>query len=156
VPKINGRQKGARGEREAAKFAAEKWGAVNARRACQIGVTGGRDVDDVLPACRVEVKRTERIDVAKAHRQAARDASPGETPVVMHRQNRQPWSLTFDLRDSVRVAESFAAIDGRTIYPGGGELLVTIRADRLEDFAAIVSRLLGRAVYPYPPDGGGT
>lgn len=153
MTRINGRQKGARGEREAAKFASETWGAVNARRACQIGVTGGRDVDHVLLGCRVEVKRVEALDVAKAHRQASRDAEGDETPVVMHRQNRKPWMLTLDLRDAVRLAESFAAIDGRTVYPGGRELLVTIRADALEDFAGIVARLLGRAVYPFDPGG---
>lgn len=154
VTRLNGRQKGARGEREAAKFASEKWGSVNARRACQIGVPGGRDVDHVLPGCRVEVKRVEKLDVAKAHRQASRDAGPDETPVVMHRVNRKPWMLTVDLRDLVRLAEAYAAIDGRTIYPGGREVLVSIRADELEEVASIVARLLGRPVYPFPKGGG--
>lgn len=149
MTRINGRQKGARGEREAAAFAREHWGAVKARRGAQNGVSGGRDVEDVLPGVRVEVKREERLNVARAYRQAVEDAArEGGVPVVMHRPNRKPWRLTFNARDAVRIAGAFAAIEGRTVYPGHGEALVTIEAADLEAFAGGIAAMLGRPIYP--------
>ena len=58
-----------------------------------------------MPGVHIECKRVERLNVYEAMAQARRDARPGETPVVMHRKNRQPWLVTMDIDDWLKMYE---------------------------------------------------
>ena len=84
------RDKGKRGEREAAKALAELLG-IDVRRGVQY--QGGPDSPDVvgIPGIHIEVKRTERLQLMPAIEQATGDAGEGRTPVVLWRRSRSPW-----------------------------------------------------------------
>lgn len=100
---MNSRAKGAAGERELAKLLRER--GYTARRGQQYsGANGDADVVG-LPGVHIECKRVERLNVYEAMAQARRDARPGETPVVMHRKNRQPWLVTMDIDDWLKMYE---------------------------------------------------
>ena len=104
------RQKGKRGEREAAAELGQLLG-VDARRGVQY--QGGPDSPDVVldgVAIHVEAKRVERLQLWAALEQAKKDSPPGKTPVVWHKSNRRvsvvivETSLLVDLaREIVRV-----------------------------------------------------
>ena len=84
------RQKGKRGEREAAAELGAILG-VDARRGVQY--QGGPDSPDVvLPGVpiHVEAKRTERLSLWSAIEQAKADAPSGSVPCVWHKANRKP------------------------------------------------------------------
>lgn len=94
------RQKGKRGEREAA--AALRAIGIEARRGVQY--QGGPDSPDVvgIPGVHIESKRTEALNIHAAMEQSEREASTTEIAAVMHKRNRSPWMLTVkvaDLRD---------------------------------------------------------
>lgn len=91
------RQKGARGELEVVD-AARAAGFPACRRAFASGASGGGDLTG-LPGICIEVKRTERLDLPGAFRQAQAAALPTEIPVVAHRSSRQPWLATLPLDD---------------------------------------------------------
>lgn len=114
---INGRTKGAVGEREWAAYLRDRYGCERARRAAQNGVTGGRDVEHGIPGTNAEVKRVERLNLALAMGQAIADAEPGEVPYVAHRRNRGEWLVTLRAEDLMRMAECVATIEGKPIYP---------------------------------------
>jgi Holliday junction resolvase len=98
---MNSRQKGARGEREAASAWAETFGG-QARRGQQF--SGSKDSPDIVisqPNIHVEVKRTERGNPYQWLEQAARDAG-GKVPVVMHKRNGKPWLLIMELTHAPR------------------------------------------------------
>jgi Holliday junction resolvase len=98
---MNSRQKGARGEREAASAWAETFGG-QARRGQQF--SGSKDSPDIVisqPNIHVEVKRTERGNPYCWLEQAARDAG-GKVPVVMHKRNGKPWLLIMELTHAPR------------------------------------------------------
>lgn len=81
------RQKGKRGEREAAAELGSLLGCT-ARRGVQY--QGGPDSPDVVldgVNIHVECKRTETINVYKALEQAKNDAPTGHVPLVWHRRN---------------------------------------------------------------------
>jgi hypothetical protein len=83
------REKGKRGEREAAAELGAILG-VEARRGVQY--QGGPDSPDVvLPGVpiHVEAKRTERLSLWAAMEQAKADAPAGSVPVVWHKPNRR-------------------------------------------------------------------
>ena len=84
------RQKGKRGEREAAAELGAILGVV-ARRGVQY--QGGPESPDVvlegLPI-HVEVKRVERLSLWAAIEQAKADAPDGSVPIVWHKANRRP------------------------------------------------------------------
>jgi Holliday junction resolvase len=83
------RQKGKRGEREAAAELGQLLG-VAARRGVQF--QGGPDSPDVVldgVAIHVEAKRVERLQLWPALEQAAADAPAGKVPVVWHKANRR-------------------------------------------------------------------
>lgn len=89
---MNSRQKGKRGELEAAKFlTAEGFPARRSQQYC--GDTKG-DSSDVLcestPKLHFEVKRTERGNPYDWIAQAKRDAG-WKMPVVLHRRNDSEW-----------------------------------------------------------------
>ena len=93
---MNSRQKGKRGELEAAKVL-KQYG-YDARRGQQFsGANGDADVVG-LPGIHLEVKRVEKLNISEAMQQAIRDAREGELPVVMHRKNRETWLVTMPLR----------------------------------------------------------
>ena len=84
------REKGKRGEREAAAELGAILG-VDARRGVQY--QGGPDSPDVvLPGVpiHVEAKRTERLALWAAIEQAKADAPAGSVPCVWHKANRKP------------------------------------------------------------------
>lgn len=98
---MNSRQKGARGEREAAQAWAEIMGG-SARRGQQF--SGGKDSPDIVISHKeihVEVKRTERGNPYQWLEQATRDAA-GKVPVVMHRRNGKPWLVILELTHAPR------------------------------------------------------
>lgn len=93
---MNSRQKGKRGELEAAKVL--KGYGYDARRGQQFsGANGDADVVG-LPGIHLEVKRVEKLNISEAMQQSIRDAREGELPVVMHRKNRETWLVTMPLR----------------------------------------------------------
>jgi hypothetical protein len=96
------RQKGKRGEREAAAELAVVF-ACDARRGVQF--QGGPDSPDVVLEginVHVECKRTETLNVYKAIDQAKNDAPPSHVPVVWHRRNG---------RESVVIVETSRLIE---------------------------------------------
>ena len=104
----NGRAKGARGEREAAKEWARVIGC-QARRGQQFA--GGTDSPDVVHDCgaiHLEAKRVERGNPYDWMDQAARDAG-GKIPLVLHRRNNRPWLAIVRLDDVPGLAKEIAA-----------------------------------------------
>lgn len=92
---MNSREKGKRGELEAAKVLREY--GYNTRRGVQYcGANGDADVVG-LPGIHLEIKRTERLNLDKAYEQSVRDARDDEVPVVMHRKNRGQWMVSMSL-----------------------------------------------------------
>ena len=84
------RQKGKRGEREAAAELGAILG-VAARRGVQY--QGGPESPDVVldgVPIHVEAKRTERLSLWAAVEQAKADAPEGSVPIVWHKCNRRP------------------------------------------------------------------
>ena len=91
------KQKGARGEREAAA----------ALRALGIGAERGRqyhggpdspDIRTILAGIHFEVKRVERLNLSKAMQQAKEEGSEFDVPAVLSRKNREEWLLTIPLK----------------------------------------------------------
>ena len=97
------REKGKRGEREAAKLIAETF-RVEAARGCQFA--GGEDSPDIRTAIEkvhFEVKRTEKLCLWPAVNQAVEDAGDN-VPVVLHRANGKPWVAIVRVDDLPRLA----------------------------------------------------
>ena len=89
---MNSRDKGKRGELEAAHLLKEY--GYDARRGQQYAGSNG-DPDVVgLPGIHIEVKRVEKLNIDEALEQSIRDAKDEEIPVVMHRKNRTEWKVT--------------------------------------------------------------
>jgi len=96
------REKGKRGEREAAKELVKVLGC-EARRGQQF--SGGGDSPDVvtdIPGIHFEVKRVEAFKLWDAIKQAESDCA-GKVPVVLHRKNGKPWVLVVRLSDVLRL-----------------------------------------------------
>lgn len=93
---MNSRQKGKRGELEAAKVLKE-YGYETRRGQQYSGAAGDADVVG-LPGIHLEIKRVEKLNISEAMKQSIRDARDGELPVVMHRRNRETWLVTMPLR----------------------------------------------------------
>lgn len=93
---MNSRQKGKRGELEAAKVLKE-YGYETRRGQQYSGATGDADVVG-LPGIHLEIKRVEKLNISKAMQQSIQDAKDGEMPVVMHRRNRETWLVTMPLK----------------------------------------------------------
>jgi len=92
------RDKGKRGEREAAGILSELFG-VPVRRAQQYAGNAGTADLVGLPGVHVEVKRRERGNVAGWMDQAVGDAADETTPLVVHRASGKPWLATCRLDD---------------------------------------------------------
>ena len=96
---INSRDKGKRGELEAAKAWEEIFG-VEMRRSQQF--CGRSDEsDDIIgqPGVSFEVKRVARINVQRIVAKAVEDAAAGRVAVVLHRGDHQPWLVSLQLED---------------------------------------------------------
>jgi Holliday junction resolvase len=101
---VNSNQKGKRGEREGAKEIARVMGC-EARRGQQY--KGSKDSPDIVTninGLHLEAKRTEKLRLYEALKQATEDAN-GDVPMVIHRQNRKPWVAIVKLTDLPRLYE---------------------------------------------------
>lgn len=98
---MNSRSKGAAGERELAQILRAH--GFEARRGQQFsGANGDPDVIGI-PGCHIECKRVERLNLSEAMAQSVRDAREGETPLVVHRKNREKWLVTLSLEDFIKL-----------------------------------------------------
>jgi Holliday junction resolvase len=95
---MNSREKGKRGELEAAHFLTDQ--GFPARRGQQF--SGSPDSPDLicesLPGIHFEVKRVQRTDLYAWIVQAKADAG-GKMPVVLHRKNDSRWLVILDAED---------------------------------------------------------
>ena len=97
------KDKGKRGEREAAKAIKEHLG-IGARRGVQhSGSTDSPDVEIAIPNIHVEVKRCEALSLYQAVEQATQDAD-GKIPLVLHRRNHKPWLAVVPLDRLMELA----------------------------------------------------
>ncbi len=103
---INSKQKGARGERDFARFLREKLGIEGCRRGQQY--CGNPDSPDVVGVKGVhfEVKNVQALNLNKAMAQAVRDAGLQDVPVVASKRNHGPWLLTILAIDVPKFAEA--------------------------------------------------
>lgn len=93
------REKGKRGEREAASFLRGNWG-LDAKRGRQYqGGDESPDVKHSMDGVLVEVKRTERLELYPSVEQAQDDAGLEERGIVLHRRNGKPWLLIMHAQD---------------------------------------------------------
>ena len=98
------REKGSRGEREAAKEF-NKWFHVGAFRGRQF--QGGEDSPDVkhaLEGVHIEVKRVESFQLYKSLEQADEERGQNDVPMVLHRRNNKPWVVIIKLSDLRRLS----------------------------------------------------
>lgn len=98
------RQKGKRGEREAAAELGSLLGCT-ARRGVQY--QGGPESPDVVLEgvnIHVEAKRVEALNLYAAMEQAKKDAPPGSVPVVWHRKNGRESVVIVRTADIVALA----------------------------------------------------
>ena len=65
-----------------------------------------------IPGIHIEVKRTERLSLYPAMRQAIEDAGAGKVPVVFHRQNHEDWLAIVRLNDLPELANRLAGLNG--------------------------------------------
>ena len=112
---INSRSKGARFEREVAKWLRDQFG-LDARRGQQFA--GGPDSPDVVGwrGVHIEAKHVERLNIEDAMVQSERDAG-ANVPVVIHKKNRTAAMLTVRLEDLERLGVCIANLRGQAIYP---------------------------------------
>ncbi len=97
------KDKGKRGEREAAKAIKEHLG-IEARRGVQYsGSPDSPDVEIALPNIHVEVKRCEALSLYQAVEQATQDADE-KIPLVLHRRNHKPWLAVVPLDRLMELA----------------------------------------------------
>ena len=98
------RNKGKRGEREAAKELNRLFG-LEARRAQQYcGEAGDADLIGV-EGIHVEVKRVERFHMHAALEQADNDHKQGEVPMVLTKQNLKSWVFCCYLDDLPKIID---------------------------------------------------
>ena len=105
---MNSKQKGKRGELEAAKILKDL-GIGTPRRAQQYsGVAGSSDLVGV-PGLAIEVKRQERASyshLVEWMHQATNAATDQEKPIVMHRKARSDWLITLKAQDLPEIAQA--------------------------------------------------
>lgn len=90
------RDKGKRGEREIVAIVRAAGFECSGRELGQER-DGGIDVIVPGPDLAIQVKRTERLALPAAIRQAERECPPDHTPLVAHRRSREPWYCTVRL-----------------------------------------------------------
>jgi len=107
------RNKGKVGERELAHELTRVLG-VSARRGVQFrGSPDSPDVIADIPGIHIECKRTERFRLYEALEQAIEDAG-ANVPVVLHRQNRQPWVAVIRLDDLPTLIQKLSPINNQS------------------------------------------
>jgi len=100
---LRSRNKGKRGEREAAAEISRVL-RTEARRGCQYnGSDESPDIITDIENLHFEVKRSEVFRLYDALDQAMRDAN-SRIPVVLHRSNRRPWVAIVRLDDLPQLA----------------------------------------------------
>ena len=100
---MNSKRKGNRGENEIVEILSRYgYKCHRAQKMCQ---RGGIDSPDVagLPGIHIEIKRVENLNIHKAYSQAVRDADGKAIPAVFHRRNREPWMVTVNLDDFMKI-----------------------------------------------------
>ena len=98
MPKINGRRKGKRGEREFLNLLGDALGKHLERNLNQ-SASGGCDCVALLPDYNIaiEVKRCETLSVPAWWRQATKQAKTLEaSPVLAYRQNKKKWQIVVE------------------------------------------------------------
>jgi hypothetical protein len=100
---MRSRRKGKVGEREAAAEIRRIFRTEASRGRQFAGTDDSPDIRTAIPKVHFEVKRAESFRLYDALEQAAGDA--GENiPVVLHKQNRQPWVVVVRLDDLPQLA----------------------------------------------------
>jgi hypothetical protein len=101
---LRSRNKGKRGEREAASEWSRLFG-IPMRRSQQFCGRSDESDDIVGQAgVSIEVKRRERFSLADAVERAVQDAAEGNIAIVLHRANERPWLVTLRLDDLPELA----------------------------------------------------
>lgn len=95
-------RKGADGERELAALLRERGYSIRRGGSLSFGT-----VPDLigLSGIHIEVKRVERLNVPAAFRQAQRDSERFRdgAPALFHRRSREPWLVTMELKDWLKL-----------------------------------------------------
>jgi len=100
---MNSRQKGKRGELEAAAFLRDI-GFPQVRRTAQYcGNTGQADDLIGVDGLHIEVKRCEQLRIPEWLAQAEHDSAEGAIPVVLFRRSREDWNVCLPARDFFRL-----------------------------------------------------
>ena len=96
--------KGAGGERELASILTDR--GYQVKRGGSLSYGEKPDLYG-LPGVHIEVKRTEKLNLHAAMKQAERDAQRFQdgAPTVFHRMNREPWLVTMHLTDWLEIYE---------------------------------------------------
>ena len=104
---VNGKRKGAAGERELAKKLNE-YGYSTRRTVQYNGKADDGKADLVgLPGIHVECKRVEKLNLYDAIAQAVHDAKAGELPTVFHRKNDCEWLVSMRLSDWMAIYKEY-------------------------------------------------
>jgi len=98
------RDKGKRGERQAAKAIGEHWGH-EVRRTRQSDGAYDPDLAGITGVW-IEVKSLKRIALHRHYEQAKGDAGGGDIPIVVHKEDRGPWLVTCSVEDLKELAET--------------------------------------------------
>lgn len=103
---MNSKRKGNAGERELLGILSSH-GEAQRNDQTFVGGHGNPDISFSIGDQRfhVEAKRTERLNLHAAIKQAEADAAEETIPVVAHRRNREPWYLTIKLDDFFNAME---------------------------------------------------
>ncbi|NQU97036.1 MAG: hypothetical protein HQ548_05270 [Chloroflexi bacterium] len=109
------KRKGAKGEREAAAKLNEVLGTQFHRGRQYHGGPESPDLAGDVPGLHVEVKRTERLRIWEAVRQARADGGVDQVPVVMHRANKKPWVLIVEAEMLIRLLDVVDEARGKLV-----------------------------------------
>jgi hypothetical protein len=114
---INGRSKGASGEREFAKWLESVLGlSWTPQRNLEQVRSGGADIIDIFPFI-FEVKRCESLSLKDWWVQVVNACSkPDEIPVVAYRQNRQPWRFLISAKN-IGLDKGYIQLDEHVFKP---------------------------------------
>lgn len=95
------RSKGARGENEVRELLRVHW--PRATRNWRSGAAGNGDFTHGPGGVHLECKRTERLRIRDAWRQATTEARAGDIPIVATRWNGGPWLAVLPLEDALEL-----------------------------------------------------
>ena len=90
---MNSKRKGSGGEREFAELCCEYGYDVHRNNQMYIGGKGNPDIGGI-DGLHIEVKRTEKLNIHAAMKQAIQDSEDKAVPIVAHRRNRDIWLVT--------------------------------------------------------------